>query len=187
MPIILVLIGVIGLGVFWGYPQYQLMQLENEMRTNLKSGGFSSFVEQAKPVMQAMKLDFSVLDQYPHIRFYMRNTLYTGKDLPDGVTAMVKTMSCNSIDSFRTMESTARTALLNVLEEDQITFHVSVKNRFGAELATHQQKMAECPNFLQLKHYKEGDPLPPMPSLNHQVPSVAPAVSTSTQERAASY
>jgi len=82
MPIILVLIGVIGLGVFWGYPQYQLMQLENEMRSNLKSGGFSSFVEQAKPVMQAMKLDFSVLDQYPHIRFYMRNTLYTGKDLP---------------------------------------------------------------------------------------------------------
>lgn len=38
MPIILVLIGVIGLGVFWGYPQYQLMQLENEMRKlSLKS------------------------------------------------------------------------------------------------------------------------------------------------------
>ena len=70
MPIILIVIGMIAFGGFWAYPKYQIMQLEDEARTGLKSGGFSAFAEQARPVMQAMKMDFSVLDQYPNIRFY---------------------------------------------------------------------------------------------------------------------
>ena len=153
MPIILVFIAVIGLGVFWGYPQYQIMQLEDEARTNLKSGGFSSFVEQAKPVMQAMKMDFSVLDQYPNIRFYMRNTVYEGDQLDDQVKENLKVMSCESIDSFKLMEAKARTAMLNVLEEDQITFHIYLKNKLGKELLHHEQKLSQCVNFSTLRHY----------------------------------
>lgn len=91
------------------------------------------------------KIDFSVLDQYPNIRFYMRNTAYAGKDLPEGLRRMVQTMSCDSIEAFRAMEYKERTALLNVLEEDQITFYVSLKNKFGAELAAHQQKQTYTP------------------------------------------
>lgn len=39
MPLILVLIGMICFGVFLGYPKYQMMQLEDEARHDLKSGG----------------------------------------------------------------------------------------------------------------------------------------------------
>ncbi|MGA8884200.1 MAG: hypothetical protein WB445_11455 [Acinetobacter sp.] len=127
------------------------------MRSTLKSGGFAQFEAQYRPFMNAAKIDFSVLDQYPNIRFYMRNTAYAGKDLPEGLRRMAQTMSCDSIESFRTMEYKERTALLNVLEEDQITFHVSLKNKFGTELAAHQQKLSACSNFLALRNLKEED------------------------------
>ena len=42
MPLILVVIGMIAFGGFWAYPKYQIMQLEDEARTGLKSGGFSA-------------------------------------------------------------------------------------------------------------------------------------------------
>ena len=157
MPLILVLIGMICFGVFLGYPKYQIMKLEDKMRSTLKSGGFAQFEAQYRPFMNAAKIDFSVLDQYPNIRFYMRNTAYAGKDLPEGLRRMAQTMSCDSIESFRAMEYKERTALLNVLEEDQITFHVSLKNKFGTELAAHQQKLSACSNFLALRNLKEED------------------------------
>lgn len=104
MPLILVLIGMICFGVFLGYPKYQIMKLEDKMRSTLKSGGFAQFEAQYRPFMNAAKIDFSVLDQYPDIRFYMRNTAYAGKDLPEGLRRMAQTMSCDSIESFRAME-----------------------------------------------------------------------------------
>ena len=151
MPIILVLIAVIGLGVFWGYPKYQIMQLEDEARTNLKSGGFAQFKANYQPLMQAAKVDFDVLDQYPNIRFYMRNTLYEGSTLPAPVQVQMQSMPCASIETFKVLEAKARTAMLNVLEEDQITFHIHLKNKLGAELMHHEQKLSQCPNFMTLR------------------------------------
>lgn len=187
MPFILILIGAIGLGVFWGYPKYQIMQLEDETRLSLKSGGFGLLEARYQPIMRAAKIDFTVLDQYPNIRFYMRNIEYTGQEVPADVDLMIKTMACESLESFRELEEKARIATLNILEEDQITFHMSVKNKLGLELVKHEQKLSSCPNFLQLKNLKEGDPITAKPSSTSQVPMVAPAVSASTEDRAASH
>lgn len=154
MPVIVVLIAMIAFGVFLGYPKYQVMQLEDEVRSNLKSGGFAEIEAQYRPLMNAAKIDFSVLDQYPNVRFYMRNTQFEGKELPDNLREMVDKMSCDSIQSFRSLEEKERTAVLNVLEEDQVVFHISLKNKFGAELASHQQKLSACPSFTALRNLK---------------------------------
>lgn len=158
------------------------------MRSTLKSGGFAQFEAQYRPLMNAAKIDFSVLDQYPNIRFYMRNTAYAGKDLPEGLRRMAQTMSCDSIKSFRAMEYKERTALLNVLEEDQITFYVSLKNKFGAELAAHQQKLSACSNFLALRNLKEEVAL--VPAQAPVIPSAveaAPAAAYSGSDEAAAH
>lgn len=154
MPLILVVIGMIAFGGFWAYPKYQIMQLEDEARTGLKSGGFSAFAEQTRPVMQAMKMDFSVLDQYPNIRFYMRHMAYEGDQLDERIKLDMQAMSCESINSFKVMEPKARTAMLNVLEQDQIIFHVYLKNKLGEELMHHEQKLSQCPNFIAVRHYE---------------------------------
>ena len=187
MPLMLVLIGMICFGVFLGYPKYQMMQLEDEARHDLKSGGFAQFEAKYRPLMRAAKIDFSVLDQYPNIRFYMRNTAYSGADLPEDVRSMVSTMGCESMESFRPMEEKARTALLNVLEEDQVTFHISLKNKFGAELAGHQQKLSACPNFLTLKNLEQAtDPSPPQMTLTPApAPSIPSPAATATAPAAA--
>lgn len=52
------------------------------------------------------------------------------------------------------MEPKARTAMLNVLEDDQIIFHVYLKNKLGEELMHHEQKLSQCPNFIAVRHYE---------------------------------
>ena len=71
MPLILLVIGMIAFGDFGLIPNIRLCSLKmkhvQEYRTEIR--GFSAFAERAQPVMQAMKMDFSILDQYPQIRF----------------------------------------------------------------------------------------------------------------------
>lgn len=47
--------------------------------------------------------------------------------------------------------------MLNVLEEDQIVFHVYLKNKLGEELMHHEQKLSQCPNFIAVRHYERSD------------------------------
>ena len=178
MPVIVVLIAMIAFGLFLGYPKYQVMQLEDEVRSNLKSGGFAEIEAQYRPIMNAAKIDFSVLDQYPNVRFYMRNTQFEGKELPDNLREMVDKMSCDSIQSFRSLEEKERTAVLNVLEEDQVVFHISLKNKFGAELTSHQQKLSTCPNFTALRNLKNDEQATEQ---NTITPAAVPAIPSAVE------
>ncbi|KGT47796.1 MULTISPECIES: hypothetical protein [Acinetobacter] len=72
MPIILILIAVIGLGIFWGYPKYEMMQLEDQARQQLQSGQFAALEAKYKPILERKKIELTILDQYPNIRFYTR-------------------------------------------------------------------------------------------------------------------
>ena len=67
MWLVFVLAGMICFGVYLGYPKYQIMKLEDQARSTLKSGGFEQFGANYRPLMSAAKIDFSVLDQYPNI------------------------------------------------------------------------------------------------------------------------
>lgn len=184
MPVIVVLIAMIAFGVFLGYPKYQVMKLEYEVRSNLKSGGFAEIEAQYRPIMNAAKIDFSVLDQYPNVRFYMRNTQFEGKELPDNFREMVDKMSCDSIQSFRSLEEKERTAVLNVLEEDQVVFYISLKNKFGAELASHQQKLSACPSFTALRNLKNDEQASEQ---NTITPAAVPAIPSAVETAPAAY
>ncbi|MCO8068773.1 hypothetical protein NI459_14210 [Acinetobacter schindleri] len=60
------------LEVFWGYPKYEMMQLEDQTRQQLQSGRFADLEAKYQPILQREKVELTILDQYPNIRFYTR-------------------------------------------------------------------------------------------------------------------
>lgn len=179
MAIMLVLIAVIGLGVFWGYPKYEMMQLEDQARQQLQSGKFAELEAKYQPILQREKVELAILDQYPNIRFYTR--WLENKKLSVKSEQNIKNIACNSVEAFQNFDYKSRTAVLNVIEEDQIVFHMNVKNKFGTDMMQHQQKLVDCPSFLQMRALKAGEEYVPPPQKNAPVDMVAPSASVSEE------
>lgn len=102
MPIMLVLIAVIGLGVFWGYSKYEMMQLEDQARQQLQSGRFADLEAKYQPILQREKVELTILDQYPNIRFYTR--WLENKKLSVESEQNVKNIACDSVEAFQNFD-----------------------------------------------------------------------------------
>ncbi|APX62086.1 hypothetical protein [Acinetobacter schindleri] len=167
------------LGVFWGYPKYEMMQLEDQTRQQLQSGRFADLEAKYQPILQREKVELTILDQYPNIRFYtcwLENKKLSVKSEQD-----VKNIACDSVEAFQNFDYKSRTAVLNVIEEDQIVFHMNVKNKFGTDMMQHQQKLLDCPSFLHMRALKAGEEYIPPPQKNTPVDMVALAASVSEE------
>ena len=51
------------LGVFWGYPKYEMMQLEDQTRQQLQTGRFADLEAKYQPILQREKVELTILDQ----------------------------------------------------------------------------------------------------------------------------
>ena len=140
------------LGVFWGYPKYEMMQLEDQTRQQLQSGRFADLEAKYQPILQREKVELTILDQYPNIRFY--TCWLENKKLSVKSEQNVKNIACDSVEAFQNFDYKSRTAVLNVIEEDQIVFHMNVKNKFGTDMMQHQQKLLDCPSFFTSESIK---------------------------------
>lgn len=167
------------LGVFWGYPKYEMMQLEDQTRQQLQSGRFADLEAKYQPILQREKVELTILDQYPNIRFY--TCWLENKKLSVKSEQNVKNIACDSVEAFQNFDYKSRTAVLNVIEEDQIVFHMNVKNKFGTDMMQHQQKLLDCPSFLQMRALKAGEEYIPPPQKNTPVDMVALAASVSEE------
>jgi|GEM_PF-379961 len=167
------------LGVFWGYPKYEMMQLEDQTRQQLQSGRFADLEAKYQPILQREKVELTILDQYPNIRFY--TCWLENKKLSVKSEQNVKNIACDSVEAFQNFDYKSRTAVLKVIEEDQIVFHMNVKNKFGTDMMQHQQKLLDCPSFLQMRALKAGEEYIPPPQKNTPVDMVALAASVSEE------
>ena len=167
------------LGVFWGYPKYEMMQLEDQTRQQLQSGRFADLEAKYQPILQREKVELTILDQYPNIRFY--TCWLENKKLSVKSEQNVKNIACDSVEAFQNFDYKSRTAVLNVIEEDQIVFHMNVKNKFGTDMMQHQQKLLDCPSFLHMRALKAGEEYIPPPQKNTPVDMVALAASVSEE------
>lgn len=169
------------LGVFWGYPKYEMMQLEDQARQQLQSGKFAELEAKYQPILQREKVELTILDQYPNIRFYTRWLENENKKLSVKSEQNVKNIASDSVEAFQNFDYKSRTAVLNVIEEDQIVFHMNVKNKFGTDMMQYQQKLSDCPSFLQVRALKAGKEYIPPPQKNTPVDMVALAASVSEE------
>lgn len=93
----------------------------------------------------------------------------------------MKNIACDSVEAFQNFDYKSRTAVLNVIKEDQIVFHMNVKNKFGTDMMQHQQKLLDCPSFLQMRALKAGEEYIPPRQKNTPVDMVALAASVSEE------
>lgn len=169
------------LGVFWGYSKYEMMQLEDQTRQQLQSGRFADLEAKYQPILQREKVELTILDQYPNICFYTCWLENENKKLSVKSEQNVKNIACDSVEAFQNFDYKSRTAVLNVIEEDQIVFHMNVKNKFGTDMMQHQQKLSDCPSFLQMRALKAGEEYVPPPQKNAPINMVALAASVSEE------
>ena len=151
---------MIGATVLYGYPAYQLHQAEKRERLSYKHIP-SNVVAHRFDRIGGLTARGELLNQYPHFMIYIMFLEYVGKEPPKGT--MEKLFEdCESLNTLKNAAPLRRQAALNITEQDHITFKYQVKNKFGDVLLEHQQVMAECPNFIELKNYQ-----PPKEETDH--------------------
>lgn len=152
MKLIFILLLITGATVLYGYPAYQLHQAEKRERIMYKQIPSNVVAHRFDRIGKQMaRADF--LNQYPNFMLYIMFPQYEGKTLPNGV--MEKLLEdCDALNRLKSAEPIRRQATLNVTEQDHITFKYQVKNKFGDVLLEHQQVIAECPNFIEIKNYQ---------------------------------
>jgi len=181
-----ILIVFVVLAIFWQviYPKYQSYKYEKEAREYLKT----TWVDETKREIssrqpQGLQIDF--LNQYPNIRIYQK-FLVDAVPIPELLDKQAFQKAwCSQLNGLTAMEATPRLAMLNVFEQDRVTFYLTIKDKFGKELFSFQQRISECPNFHKIRDAKQGDVIEDTKEVTF-IPSAAPAAQSAPREQAAS-
>lgn len=181
-----VMIVIAILMIFWQviYPKYQSYKYEKQAREYLKTT-WSDDTKKEIASRQPPGLQIDLLNQYPNIRIY-QNFLVNAVAIPELLNKQTFQKAwCSQLNGLTAMEIKPRLAMLNVLEQDKVTFYLITKDKFGKEIFSFQQRISACPNFDKIRTAKQGEIIEE-PREVTRVPSAAPAVESSSSERAAS-
>ena len=189
MKLKLIAMSILLLLIFVGYPKYKMMQQEDEIRAFLKGPFIEEVKKEAQPKAQQMNLfELDMLNQYPDFHFYQKYPVEAAKlpKLSANIDQLMKDAMCAQIAGFSTMNNSKELkAFVRVLQQDKITFHIIILDKYSTELAHFKQQVADCP---VLQSAGEGKPNAQIPVIT--VPEkaepmeVAPAA-TSPVEQAA--
>ncbi|SDY75200.1 hypothetical protein [Acinetobacter kyonggiensis] len=184
MKNIIIAIGI--LMIFWQviYPKYQSYKYEKVAREYLKTT-WADDTKKEISSKQPQGLHVELLNQYPNIRIY-QNFLVDIVAIPELLNKDTFQQAwCGQLNGLTAMEVKPRLAMLKVFEQDKVTFYLIVKDKFGKEIFSFQQRISECPNFDKLRVAKQGEVIAETKEETF-VPSAAPAVMSSPSESAAS-
>ncbi|QNX05807.1 hypothetical protein [Acinetobacter seifertii] len=163
----------------WIFPKYQIYNYEKEARDLLKNN-FAQEMKQkllSQPSQKIIKYD--VLNHYPDIRIY-HDFQIKAEEIPKlQEPEEFKINLCNQWNYLTSFDSQKREAFLNVLEKDKVTFHITVKDKFGQEVFYIKQRISECPNFFKIRNAKQGEVIEEPKPVTF-LPQAAPAVRTSS-------
>lgn len=158
---IMIVIGII----FYVYPAYQLLQVEDKVRQSIKNIPNNAAARNLQN-LNGYHAKAEVLNQYPKFFVYITLEQYQEKIAPKEVIEFIQDFSCKGLESLKDDSDIYRKANLNVIKKDQHQFEFIVKNIFGDTLFKHTQITANCPNFIELENYiapKQPQNSPPMP------------------------
>ena len=181
---IIIVVGV--LMVFWQviFPKYQSYKYEKEAREYFKTNLFEDVQKEiSSKQTQGLQVDF--LNQYPNIRIY-QNFLVDVVAVPELLNKdTFQQVWCGQWNTLTEIEPRRRSAMMNVLEQDNVTFYSVTKDKFGKEIFSFQQRISDCPNFAKIREAKQGEVIEETQEVTF-MPTAAPAVSSHQSEAAAS-
>ena len=155
MNIKFVVIGVLVIaGLFWGTEKYWENQLQDQVRTALKSVQADQVFKQ-KIQSTGFPVDGDILNQYPNIITYIKLTEFTGTQAPAEIQSYVAQLGCTHVDRLKSEEVDKAKAYLAVYVDDQVVSTYTIQNKYGKELYQHKQVLADCPNFASVTGVEE--------------------------------
>lgn len=156
MNIKFITIGLVIIGaLYFGTEKYWQHEFEEQQRNELKS---LTFDEKMQEEIRGLPIKGDILNQYPNIFLYMSFTA----DLPKNIETQIKSklaensqkLICRYFSEVSDQDDKYKDhakAIVNVIEEDNITMTYIAKNRLGDILLEHKQVLSQCPEFINLK------------------------------------
>ena len=156
MNIKFITIGLLIIGaLYYGTEKYWQHEFEEQERNELKRLVFD---EKMQEEIKDLPIKGDILNQYPNIFLYMSFTA----DLPKNIEVQIKSklaensqkLICSYFAEVSDQDDKYKDrakAIVNVIEEDNITMTYIAKTRLGDVLLEHKQVLAQCPEFINLK------------------------------------
>ena len=150
----LVIIG----GLLFGNELYWKKQFEDQARDYFKSMKLPD-----SEALRALPVKGEILNQYPNIHLYMNYT----QTLPSSVNIesakhsvfepVSNQMFCGFFEFMQREEADRKDkyraeGVVTVVEEDNVTMTMNIKDKLGQTLFEKTQKLSECPEFIALKN-----------------------------------
>lgn len=132
-----------------GYPKYKSMQKEDEIRAFLKSQTFTEQVKtQSQPMARLMSFELDMLNHYPNIMIYQTYPFVASSapKMISDVEKVLKKQMCQTQNMIAKSDLSEkdRKAFINVLNKDNVTFHLIIKDKYGKELLNVSQTLSKC-------------------------------------------
>lgn len=159
--ILIIIIAVIG--YLFGYPAYQLKQAENVVRHHLKNANITHIINAnvtndeniSDKLLGFTKnnfINFETNNQYPllKINVIIKNINIEPFDttlpfLIDNSKKLQKDYFCQKIiDKFKNEPNTIKQAFINVLEQDNVQFEITIFKENGSIISQYNHKVVDC-------------------------------------------
>ncbi|USA47333.1 hypothetical protein NDN11_04200 [Acinetobacter sp. C26M] len=156
MNIKFITIGILIIGaLYFGTEKYWQHEFEEQQRNELKNLVFD---EKMQEEIKELPIKGDILNQYPNIFLYMSFTI----DLPRDIETQIKSklaensqkLVCSYFSEVSDQDDKYKDrvkAIINVVEQDNITMTYIAKNRLGNTLLEYNQVLSQCPEFISLK------------------------------------
>lgn len=135
------------------YPTIKANLIEYKVRDYLKKVNVNEFLE-PEYKFAGIKVKTQGENQYP--QFIATGTLNYGLDiqLPQLIVQQaqqkIAEKSCNGLEKLKQKDIDIRKGIVEVAQQDQVRFIVILQDKNQHQLIRHEQKIADCPNFMSL-------------------------------------
>lgn len=136
-----------------GYPTIKANLIEYKVRDYLKKVDVNEFLE---PEYKFAGFELKTQGENHYPKFVAKGTLNYGLDiqLPSFLVQQAQQKigkrSCEGLEKLKEKDIDIRKGIVEVAQKDQVSFVVILQDKNQHELLRHEQKVADCPNFMSL-------------------------------------
>ena len=144
-----ILLLVILLLLYFGYPKYEDYRFVEEVRKNMQTRLPET------PTIPGLPITADIINEYPAtlITFYLTDLKYS--DLTPALRIKlreeVKKIACRNLEIIKNGGQEYKKAMIKILEEDHNSMTITVRGQNKEYITDHHQVLSECRSFEDLK------------------------------------
>lgn len=144
-----ILLGIIFLALYFGYPKYEDHKFKTQLREHMKK----EQVDVSK--LKGLPIQGEFENNYPQIEMRFKLTEAKSSDLPAAIKKKlrqeVKALACRNLNELEEHNRHYIKAKTEILEEDKVSIKIVLRDQAGDHISEHTQVLSQCANFDRFK------------------------------------